>query len=523
MSTTKVLLRLLGFRLTKSSGENDNRKWGPRMTESDWNSRLLAEGFSGLDLVFRDSEKLGEANCSFMISTALPRPAFDLPKQVLIIEPSEDNQFIASLASNLNEQLSANGSLVEAIKFSELGARDVTQSTCISLLEAVDSVLDDVSDEDFVTIQKFLLQSKATFWITNGAMMECDHPETSLIAGLGRTVRHENPNASFTICDLETARTTPGDAESLTSIMVQLLRNDPESTSIDWEYAIRGGIVYVSRFSPEAALNDMIFSSTSQPPPTMEPFKQDRPLNLSIRVPGMLDTFQFEDDDEFDIPLAHDDVEIEVKATGLNFHDVMVAMGQIPDVYLGVECSGVVCRIGSGVTKYKPGDRVITFRLSCFRKLLRNPEFYFQRIPDEMTFEDAAAFPLSYSTSYHGLIDHARLQRGESVLIHGAAGGLGQAAIVLSQYIGAEIFVTVSTEAKKRFLIDTYGIEADHVFNSRDLSFAKGIKRMTGGRGVDVVLNSLAGEALRQTWHCVAPFGRFIEIGKRDVGKLQIL
>jgi NADPH:quinone reductase-like Zn-dependent oxidoreductase len=117
----------------------------------------------------------------------------------------------------------------------------------------------------------------------------------------------------------------------------------------------------------------------------------------------------------------------------------------------------------------------------------------------------------------HSLIDVARLQRGESVLIHSAAGGVGQTAIRLAKYPGAKMLATVSSEKKKRLLIEEYGIKESHIFNSCDYSFADGILRLTTQRGVDVVINSLAGEALRRAWLCVAPFGRFIELGKRDI------
>jgi NADPH:quinone reductase-like Zn-dependent oxidoreductase len=116
-----------------------------------------------------------------------------------------------------------------------------------------------------------------------------------------------------------------------------------------------------------------------------------------------------------------------------------------------------------------------------------------------------------------GFIHLARLKAGESVLIHAAAGGVGQAAIQIAQMVGAEVFVTVGTKEKKQHLVTTYGIANDHVFASRDLTFASGVMRVTGGRGVDVVLNSLAGDALKATWRCIALFGRFIEIGKKDI------
>jgi NADPH:quinone reductase-like Zn-dependent oxidoreductase len=122
-----------------------------------------------------------------------------------------------------------------------------------------------------------------------------------------------------------------------------------------------------------------------------------------------------------------------------------------------------------------------------------------------------------FATAYYSLFDIGRLLKGETVLIHAAAGGVGQAAIMLCQMIGAEIFATVGSTAKKTFLKETYNIPEDHIFFSRDTTFAKGIKHATKGRGVDLVLNSLAGDSLRATWECMAHFGRFVEIGKRDI------
>lgn len=131
----------------------------------------------------------------------------------------------------------------------------------------------------------------------------------------------------------------------------------------------------------------------------------------------------------------------------------------------------------------------------------------------------AASLPLAYSTAYYAFFEAAKLRKGETVLIHGAAGAVGQAAIVLAQQVGVEIFATVSSSTKKQVLIEQFGISEDHIFNSRDHSFAKGVKRMTNNRGVDVVLNSLAGEALQESWHCIALFGRFVEMGMKDIGK----
>lgn len=200
-----------------------------------------------------------------------------------------------------------------------------------------------------------------------------------------------------------------------------------------------------------------------------------------------------------------------------SFRDVMVAMGQIPDDKLGFEGAGVIRRLGPGVSKFQVGDRVCVVGHGAHRTVHRVRAEYCELVPTGMSMEEAATLPLVHSTAWYGLVKTARAEAGQSILIHAAAGGVGQAAIQLAKHIGMEIYATVGSEDKKALIQAEYGIQADHIFNSRDLSFAAGIKRMTRGRGVDVVLNSLTGEALRQTWHCIAPFGTFVDIGMKDI------
>lgn len=200
-----------------------------------------------------------------------------------------------------------------------------------------------------------------------------------------------------------------------------------------------------------------------------------------------------------------------------SFRDVMVAMGQIPDSLLGFEASGTISRVGQNVTRFKIGDAVCTLGHGCHRTLFRNKASFCQLIPDGISFEEAATLPLVHCTAFYALARVARVQKGQTVLIHAAAGGVGQSAIQIAKYYGLEIFATVGSPDKKQLVQEVYGIPDDHIFNSRDLSFAKGVLRMTNGRGVDCIINSLAGEALRQTWRCIAPFGHFVEIGMKDI------
>ncbi|EEU43720.1 uncharacterized protein NECHADRAFT_106259 [Fusarium vanettenii 77-13-4] len=240
-------------------------------------------------------------------------------------------------------------------------------------------------------------------------------------------------------------------------------------------------------------------------------------VQLRIRHPGALDSLDFVETAPQEELLEDYEMEMEIKTVGLNFRDVMVAMGQLQDDVLGIECGGRVIRLGRQVKNFALGDRVFGMHRGCFKSSIRVDARTFENIPSGTSYDEAATIPCTFGTAYYALHDVAHLQPGESVLIHSAAGGVGQAAIRVAQHIGATIYATVSTSEKRDILINTYGLLPSNILNSRDLSFKRGVLRLTENRGVDVVLNSLAGEALRQSWLCVAPFGRFIELGKRDM------
>jgi len=216
------------------------------------------------------------------------------------------------------------------------------------------------------------------------------------------------------------------------------------------------------------------------------------------------------------------EVEIEVRAAGLNFRDVMYAMGLLSDEAveqgfagptLGMELSGVVRSAGPGVDHLLPGMEVIAFAPSCFSNQVVTQASAVVRKPAGWSFEAAATIPTTFFTVYYALNHLARLQPGEKILIHGAAGGVGIAAIRLAQHLGAEIFATAGSPEKRQFVRQ---LGVDHVLDSRSLDFADEVMAITGGQGIDVVLNSLAGEAINRNLGILRPFGRFLELGKRD-------
>ena len=216
-----------------------------------------------------------------------------------------------------------------------------------------------------------------------------------------------------------------------------------------------------------------------------------------------------------------DEVEIEVRAAGFNFRDVMYAMGLLPDEAvedgfcgptLGMEVAGIVTRLGAAVDGTRAGDAVIAFAPASFANRVRTRSLAVARKPAHWSFAAAATVPTAFFTAYYALHELARLREGERVLIHGAAGGVGIAAIQLAKHLGAEIFATAGSDAKRDFV---RLLGADHVFDSRSLGFADEVMRASGG-GVDVVLNSLAGDAIARNLRLLRPFGRMLELGKRD-------
>ncbi|HYL99571.1 MAG TPA: SDR family oxidoreductase, partial [Blastocatellia bacterium] len=240
-------------------------------------------------------------------------------------------------------------------------------------------------------------------------------------------------------------------------------------------------------------------------------------FELVISSPGALESLQYLQTQRQSAGPGQ--VEIKVCATALNFKEVLMAHGLlgVPSGAaggFGLECSGKIVSIGEGVSEFEAGDEVIAFVRSSFSPYVITSASWVAKKPNHMSFEEAATIPVPFLTSYFSLMKAGRLSAGERVLIHAAAGGVGLAAAQVARWAGAEIFATAGSDEKRRFL-QSLGIE--HVMDSRSLAFADEVMKRTGGEGVDVVLNSLSGEFIARGLSVLAPYGRFLEIGKRDI------
>ena len=360
--------------------------------------------------------------------------------------------------------------------------------------------------------------AKGIIWITNGGAVECSEPLNAIITGLARSIRSENPLAKLITLDIDSSQETPESIAQILSTIVENVFGARSETAREHEYAVRNGLILIPRLTEDGDLNRYLTSNRSNKTPEMEPFFQDgRTLALEIGNPGLLESLVWADEMP-DQALASDEVRIEIRCGGVNFRDLMIALGQLEaSSKIADECSGVVLEVGSVASRsFQVGDRICAAGGGAYASSSVVKACNTHRIPDSMSFETAASIPIAYTTAYYSLVTVANLQRGESVLIHSAAGGLGQAAVMIARHLGATIYITVGNSKKKSFMTNNFDIPEQHIFSSRRTTFLRGIKRLTGGKGVDVVLNSLAADTLRESCACLAKFGRFIEVGKRD-------
>jgi len=251
---------------------------------------------------------------------------------------------------------------------------------------------------------------------------------------------------------------------------------------------------------------------------------EQRTASLAIASPGALDTLYFRAATRR--PPGPGEVEIQVVVAGLNFIDVLYALGMLPNTpelgggRFGRECAGVITAVGADVDDFNVGDEVIAFAPDCLGLYATTAAIGVARKPAHLSLEEAATIPAVFATAYCALVTQGRLRAGEKVLIHAAAGGVGLAAVNIAQWRGAEIYATAGSAVKRDYL-RSLGVR--HVFDSRSLDFADGVLAATDGQGVDVVLNSLSGDFIAKSLAILKPYGRFLEVGKRDlIGGAQL-
>ncbi|KAL9074826.1 MAG: hypothetical protein Q9161_001964 [Pseudevernia consocians] len=505
--------------------EEDYRLWGPCIPTREWHDLMCRTGFSGVDLEVPDYLDEACHEYSIIVSSAIvpeqdsgPNPTsthLQISNITIIVDDNSSLQ--QGVGSELRDRLRSSETIdcdVMSLEQATI-SNNLDQRFCILLNEVESPFLVNVDAHTLLKLQHILTSVPGLLWVTNGGEDLAMRPESHLVDGFARVLRTEFNKLIFVTLALE--KITQG-SESVGQKIHRVFEKIMSQSIDDFEseFKEKDGIIEIGRLLQADDLNEDVHFKTQRDKSGVHEFGHGPPLTLHVGSPGLLNSLLFLEDARVREPLAPGDVEIRVEASGVNFRDCLTALGQIDSKHFGSECSGVVSRVGDGCN-FKPGDRVAALFVDTYSTYARGSSQCVAKIPDEMSYVEASAIPVVFLTSWYAFFDVARLQREESVLIHAGAGGTGQAAIQVAQYIGAEVYTTVGSNEKKALLMTEYNIPEDHIFYSRNTSFAQGVARMTKGRGVDVVLNSLSGEGLIASWECIAPFGRFVEIGKRDI------
>ena len=491
------------------NGAEDDRAEQPFVAPERWERELIQAGFEGLEAVIYDDVDAARINALMVARPKSLAPYINgvAVRQVSLLVRDEDDASVAFI----QQQLVAAG--MNVVVFTLGGTKEVgsTHSDVISLLDFPKPFFSGVAVDQFEVLQRFITMlsssERGLIWVTAPTATNVTNPEYAEALGFARVLRSEM------ILDIATFQISMEDLLGSNALLrivetfgSRKAKPAADHIDVDYEYLYQNGQIFTSRYHP------VIFEHTLQ-----GQIAKTSSVRLQIEEPGILSSLQWTSSSPHS--LDAEEIEVEMKAIGMNFKDILIAMGIIGSDYdgLGLEGAGVVVRIGTAVTGLRKGDRVMLMGFETFATRCRTHQDLCVRLPDDLSFEEAATMPCVYATAIRALMDVGGLEDGQSVLIHSACGGVGIAAIQICQMVGADIYATVGNNEKAQYLQKHFGLPREHIFQSRNASFLQEILATTSGQGVDLVLNSLSGELLHASWKCVAPFGKMVEIGKRDL------
>lgn len=495
-------------------GAEDGRISSPLVSTPEWDKALAKSGFSGVSLELKDYDSDEAHEVSLLISHAANIPLKAHAENISIFTGKESD----SVASELRRALAAQY-LETAVSTVSLSGETASPGTYIFLPDVSDDPLLRASENDWNKVQSLLVDAKAVLWVTKGASLAEPEPHRALITGLARSLRSSRPDLRFFTLDI---CADSDEASAIFQVYEKYLGPDasPYSAS-EWELAFYNGSIVIPRLLENKAVNQQVKDAVSRHHPREEIYDDaSRALSLRISSVGVLDSLYWADSEFHAAAPKPTQIRVQVENFALNFNDMLTTTGQLEgNSSLLLEGSGTVVHVGdASQTKLSVGDRVSFFSPDGLATVSNVDIRHAVKIPESIASDTAAAIPLAYSTALYALRNIAKLQRGESILIQSGAGALGQASIALAKALGAEdIFVTVGSPDRAEFVNKTFGIPTERIFSSRDLDFGDRLLKQTNGRGVDVVLNSLSGDAFSESCSAVASFGRIVQLCGRDV------
>ncbi|VBB80680.1 Putative polyketide synthase [Podospora comata] len=438
-----------------------------------------------------------------------------VPLEVCLLLPSPPSKQTSALASNLTTVLSASGiNDINTITLSDLSTLDLTSKHVISLLESDKPFIYSWNENEFTSFKSLISSVDHLFWLTHGGVLQswAGGVEFAAAQGLLRVLRNEYTLASLPHLDLSTGfdSTTLSSAELIAFVWRASLLEGAEM-----EYAEFEGKVHIPRAVADVGFDGDLQLADGTKQPVLGPLKGGKPLKPI--VVGAEKKMVWVEDEEASLPLGMTEVEVEVEFVGLSSGNTFSLTGTVDDDSITVldrcvDAVGVVSRLGGGVNSLVVGQRVAVLKGHGCRTHVRQDVSLVAPVPDSIPSEKTAALPSTFITALYALSHVARLDKGQTVLIHSAASAPGQAAIQIAQHLGAVVFALVSSKGEKAILVEQHGLPVTRIFDAGLLNFIPAIGNETGGRGVDVVLANEANPAVSASLATLGDFGVFIDL-----------
>ncbi|CAJ2508142.1 Uu.00g093280.m01.CDS01 [Anthostomella pinea] len=450
-------------------GATDGQSDEPCVAAETWESELRAAGFGAVDSVVHpmDSTQV----CNVIVARA---EAAKIPEKQIALLTSDMSIDVGDMTKNLVDR----GYNVSRIT---LGDEVPAGKDIVALLDQGSPFFKSMKPESYNALRKFILGlgDSSLFWVTQLSVGKVVDPHYAEVIGFARVMRTEL-DVDFAVCQ---SGTDFADGRVIDVFEHFQKRVIDENSSPEMEYVIIDDDVNVSRYYPFSLPDEQLITEA------------DDEVVLATVQPGRLN------------------------------EDLNNALGSssLDQAALGLEAAGVVRRVGPRAQKLQIGDRVVVVGQGGFATSVTRTEQLAVKIPDNLSFQDAATMPIAFVTAVHSVMTVGGLEKSQFILIHNASSDVGIAAIQLAQMLGAEVLATVRDDEEAQYLVDTFELARGRIFSAHDASFAEGVLRETNGDGVDLALSSVMGDMLHETWRCVAEFGRMVEIGRSNgAGKLDM-
>ena len=471
---------------------------------------LQNAGFSGIDLAVPT-----KGPTSLILSTAVDTEQKDLAtsveSNVTLVYRNEP----ASLVAEVKEAVEKMGWSVRCSSLKDcVGA---TAKHAILLADMEGPLLPTLREDELAGLRDLTSNASSILWVTGGGLLKGKIPEYGMTAGLARSVTSENASLDLTTLDFDLSNTSPKDIVSIIirSVNKQIMKDESRET----EYCIDEGLTYISRLLPSEGLNASY--TITEEDAEVAPFNPDKHVVGKVQSGKVI----FETDQRAEEPVPPNQVEVKVALAGLSKEDTLVINGVDYPTDFSHEIYGTVSEVGPDVTSLKVGDRVVGFSFDKFASYQRTPADLVYKVEKNDSPEELAALPMAYAAAIYGLMNLAKVEANENVLIMNGTGGAGLAAIKIAQVMKAKTFVAVDSEAEADRLAMDFDLPQEQILKPTRESIHSQMNALTGGHGVDVVFSCAFSSATvaRECWRHLAPFGRFVDFGRKNVLKRSVL